>query len=578
MIILSDYTTLPRDLFEHLKVSNVFWDIFRDFGYSLLKGLAKLVDGVYDAVNTILSLDLYTLVKTKFPTFFNAVPSLVWVAFGLAIMIGGLKLASKRNKGESSKFIESMFSSALLIVAFPFLINALSDLRTAGIDDVNALKVGNGSIGEEILSNLVIDIDNSKYKMTYISENTNKSAYSIDINEELDNSGFWDKKVGTKPLSNQRVTDYVLLVEFFGCSENVAKNFVQYGSYNTDRMIDIFAGAVLNELEAIERSKNNTNLADQIHDCDTISELFYIFDYQIQNWKKYRPPLSSDVIQDVSLYTNYLFTEDDYEKLSWNEKIVETIKSLGSPEENLYAYDFFFLNALIILTTTLVALIFAGLKASKLLYDMIFNQIIGQLVIATDLNNEGRKKYIIQQIISTYLVFIVILFIIKLFLVVTLYITTTQFSIVVQLFIILGGMAFIIDGPDTIVKLLGIDAGVKNGGHAIYAVNSAARIGRGAVAAVGAVAAASSRTVGRVAGGVLSSFGREGGNNHSEATAPESSAQSGHGSEASSGRQAATTTGESSNNNSEATAPENSAQSGNGSEASPGNNTDSSKE
>ena len=86
---LGDYSTLPAELWDHIKVANFLWDTLRSIGYMLLKGLAKLIDETYEAVNFVLSLDLYTLVKNEYPDVFAAIPAIVWSLFALMLVIVG---------------------------------------------------------------------------------------------------------------------------------------------------------------------------------------------------------------------------------------------------------------------------------------------------------------------------------------------------------------------------------------------------------------------------------------------------------------------------------------------------------
>lgn len=479
--IFGDYSTLPAELWEHLKVATWIWDMLRTIGFSLLKALAKLVDYSYDAVTTILKMDLYSLVKNAFPSVFAAIPTIVWSLFSLSVIIAGIKLASSRDKSESSKTIRGMISSALWIVALPTFINSLSALQIAGINDIDKLQVGSGAtLGESILSSITIDIDESKSQITYVSD-----AYSIDINEVLDNEGFWDKKPGK--LSDKKVSaadDALILEKFFGADSFYAQEYFLYQTTGHSGIdIDFI------EKMIIESAAKRTGNPDVLN-CSSVSELFDMYAEGIELFKTTQ--FYNNSAGTVNSYNTYfLDTEEDYNNLDWDEKITHNMSTFFNPVEYLYAYDFYFINGLLIILTTLISLIFAGLKGGKLLFDLVFNQTIASLVFATDIKEGGRKKYIIQQILSTYLIFIVIMFVIKLYLMVVLFITTSQFNTMVQLMMILAGTAFVIDGPDVVVKLLGIDAGVKSGTHALVGVRTGIGMAKGGVGtAMNAVTAA----------------------------------------------------------------------------------------
>lgn len=509
-----NYGNLPDELLEHVKASSTVSDFLRELGYSILVGLAKLIDLFYDAINTILSLDLYTLVKNKFPDFFNGIPEVVWALFGLAIMVCGIKLAKSRSKDESSKYIDGILTTALLIVAFPFLINAMSDLKTAGVNDVNNLPIGDsaGTIGETILSEIVIDVDASKEEVTYLSS-SDKSPYSLNINKGLDNEGFWNREIDTGGgYSSYALSDVTVLTNYFGLSSSDALEWKELSKFSNNFLSDKYKVKTALTEERLKKIKNTRgedfyNRAKE--NCEDMNDLFIEFSTEIKNWKKTLSNGDYDT-QTASYTTWFLTTAEDIEDMTFQEKVLAYIAALGDPEQFIYAYDYYFLDGMFLMVSTLIALIFAGLKTGKIMYDLIFNQVIAPLVIATDIKNEGRRKYILQNILSTYLVFIIILFIIKLYLVVVLYVITAEFSIAVEIFLILGGMAWVIDGPDSIVKLIGIDAGVKSGEHTLMAATSTiqtasnvasnaitvAKRGTEAVASVGARGVSSAINIG----------------------------------------------------------------------------------
>lgn len=148
-------------------------------------------------------------------------------------------------------------------------------------------------------------------------------------------------------------------------------------------------------------------------------------------------------------------------------------------EEYIYAYKYDFVMGLLLVIVTIVALFFAGLRVVGLMFDLLFNQIIAPIAFATDLQGSGRTKKMIENIVSSYLVFIIILVLVKLYLVINLWAIsnfTESKDIFLKLMILVGTAKGVIDGPDIIVKLLGVDAGVKSGAAAMLGIQSGMRI------------------------------------------------------------------------------------------------------
>ena len=160
--------------------------------------------------------------------------------------------------------------------------------------------------------------------------------------------------------------------------------------------------------------------------------------------------------------------------------------------DGLYRYDFHFLEPLLILILMLLGIVFAALRTAKIMFELVFNQTIAPFVFATDPYNAGRTKEFIKKIISTYIVLVVIFFLLMLFMSLSLWILNGDNvpNVWTQIFLIAGCAWGMIDGPDMVVKLLGIDAGVRSAsapliaagmalGAAGRAAGGAARLGKG---------------------------------------------------------------------------------------------------
>gem|GEM_PF-2665833 len=160
--------------------------------------------------------------------------------------------------------------------------------------------------------------------------------------------------------------------------------------------------------------------------------------------------------------------------------------------DGLYRYDFHFIEPLLILILMLLGIVFAALRTAKIMFELVFNQTIAPFVFATDPYNAGRTKEFIKKIISTYIVLVVIFFLLMLFMSLSLWVLNGDNvpNVWTQIFLIAGCAWGMIDGPDMVVKLLGIDAGVRSAsapliatgmalGAAGRAAGGAARLGKG---------------------------------------------------------------------------------------------------
>lgn len=192
----------------------------------------------------------------------------------------------------------------------------------------------------------------------------------------------------------------------------------------------------------------------------------------------------ADEDANVSDYYKQLYLEAEYEydleNSAWGidffTNVGNYITYLGKYWQEIYWYDFDFLFGLIALVSVLVSLIFAAFRLVRLLLDIVFMQIIGPIVFASDLQDSGRTKRLLQELISSFIVIIIVLLMIKLYIMILLWtFRNDDFNILTKLLFVLGDFRFAVDGPDIVVKLCGVDAGVKSGQAAILGAYAAGR-------------------------------------------------------------------------------------------------------
>lgn len=179
--------------------------------------------------------------------------------------------------------------------------------------------------------------------------------------------------------------------------------------------------------------------------------------------------------------------------------------SVGYITEKNHFYRVNFLWGLFMLVITAVCLIFAGLKLASLLYDIMFAQIVAPIVVATDMGGAGRLKKVILNLLNCFLSVIIVVLDLRLYILILTKIQDSSLlsNPIAVIFITVAGCKFVIDGPDLVVHLLGIDAGVKSGVSTIMGLRSAGQIASGAGHTLGHIAGKGiSKAGGTVAGGI----------------------------------------------------------------------------
>lgn len=210
-----------------------------------------------------------------------------------------------------------------------------------------------------------------------------------------------------------------------------------------------------------------------------------------------------------------LSEEDEYKSHTWtelrklepettNEFMAAIIEVIGTQyyNEYLYKYHFDFLKSLVMLLITSVCLIFAGFKIASLMFDVLFAQIVAPIALATDMTGSGRGKQVIMNLLGCNICYIVVIFILRLYVTVLNALYEQNYSFLVVVFITFAGAKFVIDGPDLIVKLTGIDAGIKSGMSTLMGLRSAAQLTKGAVQGTVGLAKAPFKLAGGIGKGI----------------------------------------------------------------------------
>ncbi|MCP3763732.1 hypothetical protein NLX67_15260 [Domibacillus sp. A3M-37] len=101
-------------------------------------------------------------------------------------------------------------------------------------------------------------------------------------------------------------------------------------------------------------------------------------------------------------------------------------------------------------------------KLARLAFELIFNYILVTLVAPADLHDGQKTKKIIQSILNTFLVIILIFLSMKLYIIGTAYLAD-NFEGLVYIIALIGFSVALLDGPNMVERLFGIDAGLKGG-------------------------------------------------------------------------------------------------------------------
>uniref|UniRef100_UPI000B4A87D3 pLS20_p028 family conjugation system transmembrane protein n=1 Tax=Bacillus cereus TaxID=1396 RepID=UPI000B4A87D3 len=156
-------------------------------------------------------------------------------------------------------------------------------------------------------------------------------------------------------------------------------------------------------------------------------------------------------------------------------------------EEAYYRWSLNWGSVLLSLTVTAFALLISIVKVGRIIYELAFHNIFGALVAATDISSGQRLKKIVNEIFSCYAVIFCMALLLKIYSLYIGWLATKDFGFMGwgNALLLLAGSWAVIDGPNIVERILGIDAGLQSGWKTMMAGAMAAKAGLDVAKATG---------------------------------------------------------------------------------------------
>ncbi len=187
-------------------------------------------------------------------------------------------------------------------------------------------------------------------------------------------------------------------------------------------------------------------------------------------------------------------------------KLEELKSHLVYEDEGYYRYSWHPFFILIELGTIALVLFFTCFKTSQLILELGILKIIVQGTVLTDIETGQRNKKLIEKIKNTFIILYIVMLLLNIYLLFVDFIASSNISKPVQLIMILASGILVIDGPNFIEEIFGIDAGLKSIGRSVLAMAAgvkgakmfASAIGKSA-SAIGKASIGASKALGKTA-------------------------------------------------------------------------------
>lgn len=185
------------------------------------------------------------------------------------------------------------------------------------------------------------------------------------------------------------------------------------------------------------------------------------------------------------------------------EQVVDLEKSFfGFIEEQYYRFNFNFLTMIIMLICLIVTFVLTSIKIARIIIELGFKKVFAMMLAFGDISSGQKLKTVLKDILSSFGIIFATSILLKLYMVSTTWINTIDANILVKIIFIIASSLMVIDGPNIIERVLGIDAGIKSG----WSLIAGAYTGAKGIASIGSKIGNSMSAVAGGAKGIYDGF------------------------------------------------------------------------
>lgn len=173
--------------------------------------------------------------------------------------------------------------------------------------------------------------------------------------------------------------------------------------------------------------------------------------------------VDSSEVKDSDLFKKKIVFEKNGDK-----KLVKLEKGWFSIDEMYYRYNIDFIPVIISLGAIGIAFVCIMLKVIRLLFELAFNKFFVTLLAFADVSDGKKLKEMVKHIIAIFIVIFITAVLTNMYMLYNSWITKSLVANglgdngILKILFIVGGAIAVIDGPNLVERILGIDAGLKS--------------------------------------------------------------------------------------------------------------------
>lgn len=175
--------------------------------------------------------------------------------------------------------------------------------------------------------------------------------------------------------------------------------------------------------------------------------------------------IDRDKVNNKKVFENEIIFDSN------GEANLNKIVGLFKWDDEYYRYHINYMTIIVTLLITAFVMIFTSVKMIKLSIELAFSKVMTTFVAVADLSNGQRMRQSVNGIISIFVAMISTMLMLKLYILGTAYLSD-KISGIGTICAMLGCAIFVIDGPNYIEKMFGVDAGLSSVWRTVMGINS----------------------------------------------------------------------------------------------------------
>ncbi len=180
--------------------------------------------------------------------------------------------------------------------------------------------------------------------------------------------------------------------------------------------------------------------------------------------------IDTDEVEDSDLFKKKIVFN-----VNGDKKLIKLEKGWFSIDEMYYRYNIDFVPVIISLGAIGIAFVCVMLKVIRLLFELAFNKFFITLLAFADISDGKKLKEMVKHIISIFIVIFITAILTNMYMLYNSWITKSLVDNglgdngILKILFIVGGAIAVIDAPNLVERILGIDAGLKSSWGAVMA-------------------------------------------------------------------------------------------------------------